>query len=53
MTTSPDVERLANLRAAKDLMDRAYAEPLDLDALASGRSSSPISSSSSRSRTRR
>lgn len=28
----PDV--LAHLRAARDLMDRAYAEPLDLDALA-------------------
>ena len=34
MTAAPNVERLANLRAAKDLMDRAYAEPLDLDALA-------------------
>ena len=34
MTASLDVERLANLRAAKDLMDRAYAESLDLDALA-------------------
>jgi AraC-like DNA-binding protein len=34
MTAAPDVERLASLRAAKDLMDRAYAEPLDLDALA-------------------
>ena len=34
MTASSDVERLANLRAAKDLMDRAYAEPLDLDMLA-------------------
>jgi AraC-like DNA-binding protein len=34
MTAAPDVQRLASLRAAKDLMDRAYAEPLDLDALA-------------------
>jgi AraC-like DNA-binding protein len=34
MTTSPDVERLANLRAAKDLVDRSYAEALDLDAIA-------------------
>jgi AraC-like DNA-binding protein len=34
MTAAPDVERLASLRAAKDLMDRAYADPLDLDALA-------------------
>jgi AraC-like DNA-binding protein len=34
MTAAPEVERLANLRAAKDLMDRAYAEPLDLRALA-------------------
>jgi AraC-like DNA-binding protein len=34
MTTSPDVERLANLRAAKDLMDRSYAESLDLNAIA-------------------
>jgi AraC-like DNA-binding protein len=34
MTTAPDVERLANLRAAKDLMDRSYAEALDLDAIA-------------------
>src|SRR2546430_15640892 len=32
--TAPDVERLANLRAAKDLMDRSYAEDLDLDAIA-------------------
>jgi AraC-like DNA-binding protein len=31
---SPDIERLANLRAAKDLMDRSYAEALDLDAIA-------------------
>jgi AraC-like DNA-binding protein len=31
---APDVERLAHLRDAKDLMDRAYAEPLDLDAIA-------------------
>jgi len=30
----PDVQRLAHLRAAKDLMDRAYAEPLDLEAIA-------------------
>jgi AraC-like DNA-binding protein len=29
-----DVDRLAHLRHAKDLMDRAYAEPLDLDAIA-------------------
>ena len=35
MTTAPDVERLANLRAAKDLMDRSYAEELDLDSIAS------------------
>ena len=34
MTTAPDVERLANLRAAKDLMDRSYSEDLDLDAIA-------------------
>jgi len=30
----PDVNRLAHLRDAKDLMDRDYAEPLDLDAIA-------------------
>jgi AraC-like DNA-binding protein len=30
----PDLERLAHLREARDLMDRAYAEPLDLDAIA-------------------
>ncbi|HKC90097.1 MAG: helix-turn-helix transcriptional regulator [Chloroflexi bacterium] len=29
-----DVDRLAHLRHAKDLMDRAYGEPLDLDAIA-------------------
>jgi len=34
MTTAPDVERLANLRAARDLMDRSYADALDLDAIA-------------------
>src|SRR5438132_13078801 len=34
MTTAPDVERLVNLRAAKDLMDRSYSEDLDLDAIA-------------------
>lgn len=28
------IERMAHLRAARDLLDRAYAEPLDLDALA-------------------
>jgi AraC-like DNA-binding protein len=33
-TADPDVARLAHLRAAKDLIDRAYAEALDLDALA-------------------
>jgi AraC-like DNA-binding protein len=32
--TSVAVDRLGHLRAAKDLLDRAYAEPLDLDALA-------------------
>jgi AraC-like DNA-binding protein len=31
---APDVDRLVHLRDAKDLMDRAYAEPLDLDAVA-------------------
>jgi len=31
---APEVERLAHLRDAKDLMDRSYAEPLDLDAIA-------------------
>jgi len=30
----PDVQRLAHLRDAKDLMDRDYAEALDLDAIA-------------------
>jgi AraC-like DNA-binding protein len=30
----PDIERLGHLRDAKDLMDRAYAEPLDLDGIA-------------------
>jgi AraC-like DNA-binding protein len=30
----PDLDRLVHLRDAKDLMDRAYAEPLDLDAIA-------------------
>jgi AraC-like DNA-binding protein len=30
----PDLERLAHLRDAKDLMDRDYAQPLDLDAIA-------------------
>jgi AraC-like DNA-binding protein len=29
-----EVDRLGHLRAAKDLLDRAYAEPLDLDAMA-------------------
>ena len=29
-----DVQRLAHLRDAKDLMDRDYAEPLDLEAIA-------------------
>jgi AraC-like DNA-binding protein len=28
------VDRLCHIRAAKDLLDRAYAEPLDLDAMA-------------------
>ena len=28
------VERVANLRSARDLMDRRYAEPLDLDQMA-------------------
>jgi len=32
---APDLERLAHLRDAKDLMDRSYAEALDLDAIAS------------------
>jgi AraC-like DNA-binding protein len=32
--TAAQVERMAHLRAAKDLLDRAYAQPLDLDALA-------------------
>lgn len=32
---APDLDRLAHLRDAKDLMDRSYAEPLDLDAIAS------------------
>jgi AraC-like DNA-binding protein len=30
----PDLERLAHLRDAKDLMDRDYTRPLDLDAIA-------------------
>jgi AraC-like DNA-binding protein len=30
----PDINRLAHLRQAKDLMDRAYAEPLDLNTIA-------------------
>ena len=30
----PDLDRVVGLRAAKDLMDRAYAEPLDLEAIA-------------------
>jgi AraC-like DNA-binding protein len=30
----PDVERLASLRAAMDIRDRAYAEPLDVDVIA-------------------
>ena len=30
----PDVQRLAHLRDAKDLMDRDYAEALDLEAIA-------------------
>ena len=34
MTAARDVLRLSNLRAARDLMDRAYADPLDLDAIA-------------------
>jgi AraC-like DNA-binding protein len=33
-SVGPDIERLAHLRDAKDLMDRAYAEPLDLDVIA-------------------
>jgi len=32
--TPAQVDRLAHLRAARDLLDRAYAEPLDLAALA-------------------
>ncbi len=36
MATQPaSEEALPHLRAAKDLMDRAFGEPLDLDALAS------------------
>ena len=31
-----DVQRLSRLRRARDELDRAYAEPLDLQALASG-----------------
>ena len=31
---APDVERLAHLRDAKDLMDRAFAESLDVGAIA-------------------
>src|SRR6266545_177812 len=34
MTSVAQVDRLGHLRAAKDLLDRAYAQPLDLDALA-------------------
>ncbi|MGW7657910.1 helix-turn-helix transcriptional regulator, partial [Streptomyces tendae] len=37
MVTSPDEARLAQLRRlrlAKDVMDRDWAEPLDLDAVA-------------------
>jgi AraC-like DNA-binding protein len=34
MTASPDLERLASLRAAKDFMDRSYADGPDLDAIA-------------------
>jgi AraC-like DNA-binding protein len=30
----PDLERLAHLRDAKDLMDRSYSDSLDLDAIA-------------------
>ena len=32
--TAAEVDRLAHLRAARDLLDRAYAEPLDLATLA-------------------
>ncbi len=34
LPTPAEVDRLVHLRAAKDLLDRAYAEPLDLAALA-------------------
>src|SRR5712691_6993888 len=38
----PDIDRLAHLRDAKDLMDRAYAEPLDLGAIAAAAGYSPF-----------
>jgi transcriptional regulator GlxA family with amidase domain len=31
---SPDLDELRRLRRARDRMDRDYAEPLDVDALA-------------------
>jgi AraC-like DNA-binding protein len=34
MVSVAEVDRLGHLRVAKDLLDRAYAEPLDLDAMA-------------------
>jgi hypothetical protein len=34
VTTTPSVDLLTNLRAAKDLIDRHYAEPLDIAAMA-------------------
>jgi AraC-like DNA-binding protein len=34
MASVAQVDRLGHLRAAKDLLDRAYAQPLDLDAMA-------------------
>jgi AraC-like DNA-binding protein len=34
MTATVPVDLLAHLRAARDLIDRAYAEPVDLDRLA-------------------
>jgi AraC-like DNA-binding protein len=39
--TSEDVENLAHLRRARDLMDREYAQPLDVAALARAALMSP------------
>ena len=41
MVTPAELEELVHLRRAKDLMDRRYAEPLDVPAMASAAAMSP------------